>query len=548
LISFSAEDVGVSGSSTNNYGVLGTSVHAKGIKGESTNDSGVYGESTNAQGVYGDSLYSIGVEGTSTDGYGILGASINSSAGYFFVNPAANSTVTEILHLTKGTSNVANGANGIGGAANWYVESNAGNSPYSASIAALLTDVSDGAEVSALVFYTKAAISAPAETIRLSSIALVPTINNTVDLGLTGQRWKDLWVGAITGTSVTDSGLTATRIPYAGVGGLLTDSSALFYNGTNQLNLGAGATAETAYGLIINPSGNLTAQLKLISTGGAGSQIMLGANNVTGMNLGFNQLYTNAFELNTGSGYAYSTEFFTVHTTVGVGHKGVVGTILAGITTGINGTKTSGGSIPDGTHYYLVTCVDYAGTETTRSRSTVSAAKSRTGSNDSLIVLTWTAVQGAVSYKIYRNTDGSNWTDKYLGTSTTATYTDTAAAPSAGSPPHFVFGSFGSALSPTGTSWIGGALYVTGLSTLTGGSVTGDGTNKVSVSSTGDQTFAGSAGFYPRRVSQNTEPANGTGATQIDVGELIIWNDADGGEYWLLYNDTAGGVRGIKIE
>jgi len=80
------------------------------------------------------------------------------------------------------------------------------------------------------------------------------------------------------------------------------------------------------------------------------------------------------------------------------------------------------------------------------------------------------------------------------------------------------------------------------------GLTAGDGTNKTVISATGNITLAGSAGFYPRRISQNTEPANGTGATQIDVGELIMWYDADGVELWLMYNDTAHGVVGIKLE
>jgi len=78
----------------------------------------------------------------------------------------------------------------------------------------------------------------------------------------------------------------------------------------------------------------------------------------------------------------------------------------------------------------------------------------------------------------------------------------------------------------------------------------GDGgtTNYLGISATGDVSFTGSSGFYPRRVSQNTEPANGTGATQIDAGELMIWHDADGEETWLMYNDATSGIVGIKLE
>lgn len=67
----------------------------------------------------------------------------------------------------------------------------------------------------------------------------------------------------------------------------------------------------------------------------------------------------------------------------------------------------------------------------------------------------------------------------------------------------------------------------------------GDGiTNYTNLSDTGDLAFAGSAGFYPRTLSQDGEPAAGTGATQIDSGETVIWidtNDAD--RRYLVYNN-----------
>lgn len=69
-----------------------------------------------------------------------------------------------------------------------------------------------------------------------------------------------------------------------------------------------------------------------------------------------------------------------------------------------------------------------------------------------------------------------------------------------------------------------------------------DNTNYIKVESNGDVNFTGTAGFYPRRISQAGVPANGVGATQIDVGELLIWRDSDNDEIWLVYNDTDAGV------
>ena len=72
-------------------------------------------------------------------------------------------------------------------------------------------------------------------------------------------------------------------------------------------------------------------------------------------------------------------------------------------------------------------------------------------------------------------------------------------------------------------------------------------TNYINVTGTGDQTFVGSAGFYPRRISQSTEPANGTGSTQIDVGEVAIWRDSVVDAIWLIYNDTDAGIVKVQL-
>lgn len=86
-------------------------------------------------------------------------------------------------------------------------------------------------------------------------------------------------------------------------------------------------------------------------------------------------------------------------------------------------------------------------------------------------------------------------------------------------------------------------LFLNGLTLttigVTGDTLIGDGTTNYSkVNSTGNQTFHGSAGFYPRTVSQDAIPTAGTGSTQIDSGEMVFWIDTnDGDKCWLLYND-----------
>lgn len=123
---------------------------------------------------------------------------------------------------------------------------------------------------------------------------------------------------------------------------------------------------------------------------------------------------------------------------------------------------------------------------------------------------------------------------------------------------------------PTSPSWIIGldhsadqafalAYRADGLPSLTGNYlvyILKDGTlrwgitpgaNYLQVAPNGDITFVGTAGFYPRRLSQAAIPASGVGATQIDVGEYLIWRDTDDNKTYLVYNDTDVGVRSVEM-
>ena len=73
-----------------------------------------------------------------------------------------------------------------------------------------------------------------------------------------------------------------------------------------------------------------------------------------------------------------------------------------------------------------------------------------------------------------------------------------------------------------------------------------DNTNYLSVSSTGDISFTGSAGFYPRVLNQAEEPAAGTGATQCDTGELVVWTDTDDAKCYFCYNHS-GTVKTVEL-
>jgi hypothetical protein len=140
-----------------------------------------------------------------------------------------------------------------------------------------------------------------------------------------------------------------------------------------------------------------------------------------------------------GSGYIrFRNDHYTIMTypvTFQVqGSTGKFGTMFATLAapTGVPG---SGGSMVNGTYYYVITAIDPVGGYSVK--GTQSAAQTVTTGPTGSVALTWTAVNGAASYKIYRTTTtGSYVTPSYIAqvTAPTVTYTDVAAAPSAGAP------------------------------------------------------------------------------------------------------------------
>lgn len=63
----------------------------------------------------------------------------------------------------------------------------------------------------------------------------------------------------------------------------------------------------------------------------------------------------------------------------------------------------------------------------------------------------------------------------------------------------------------------------------------------------GSLVFTGSGGFYPRRINQAAQPTSGTGATQIDTDEMLIWRKTGDGVVRIVYNDTTSGVKEVVL-
>jgi hypothetical protein len=93
----------------------------------------------------------------------------------------------------------------------------------------------------------------------------------------------------------------------------------------------------------------------------------------------------------------------------------------------------AGGTLTVATAYhYVVTAVNAAGSETAQS---VEASATPTTGNQT-IDLSWSAVAGAVSYKVYRSlTSGSYVTPALAGSPTTNSFADAGVALTAGTPP-----------------------------------------------------------------------------------------------------------------
>ena len=54
------------------------------------------------------------------------------------------------------------------------------------------------------------------------------------------------------------------------------------------------------------------------------------------------------------------------------------------------------------------------------------------------------------------------------------------------------------------------------------------------------------ARFYPRVLNQSAEPAAGTGDTQCDAGEAVVWTDTDDAKCYLCYNH-GGTVKTVEL-
>lgn len=112
----------------------------------------------------------------------------------------------------------------------------------------------------------------------------------------------------------------------------------------------------------------------------------------------------------------------------------------------------SGGTFAAGTYYWKITATNFAG-ETTGSLEVSAVLSGATSSS----TLTWSAVSGAATYKVYRGTS-SGAQNVLISTVTALTYIDTGSAGTSATPP----------VSNTALAFIGSAAFTGGNVTVSG--------------------------------------------------------------------------------
>ena len=177
--------------------------------------------------------------------------------------------------------------------------------------------------------------------------------------------------------------------------------------------------------LAVDSNASVSGSLSVTSGLSAGSATIQGSASVGGsFTIQTSNNAANALQILSSS----NVNALTVNTTTNT--AALVGLSSPGTLT--MATATTGGSIAASTtDYYVVTAVDAYGGETVASPENFQATGAGTATNT--ITPSWSAVPGALSYKVYRGTTAGN--ESVYFTTTSASYTDTGSAGTAGTPP-----------------------------------------------------------------------------------------------------------------
>jgi len=243
--------------------------------------------------------------------------------------------------------------------------------------------------------------------------------------------------------SPTPDATSVYHLAYSRGGDVLVNiqNSDIVYGGFKVLGMGNGG-----YVFRVSPNGN-------VEIGGSGSDTgnltVKGSITLTGGDITGSQLSLSATAgltsstSNTGgslSGNSISTYYYKLTAINAKGETIPQATTKTQALTAISAPgapaatpSESGGLIGPGTYFYVITALTANGETLKGTESTPGAAiVGATGS----VALSWTAVTGASTYKVYRTTASGTYGDpSYIANPAANSYTDIALNPSAGAPP-----------------------------------------------------------------------------------------------------------------
>jgi microcystin-dependent protein len=348
-----------------------------------------------------------------------------------------------------------------------------------------------------------------------------PNIDNTYDLGSTNYRWKSLYLG---GGSLNIDQIGGTNYERLNIGydtnnnrfQILTTTSGTgtlrplyLTTGTNN-----GITIDTSGNVGIGtttPSQKLTVNGKL-QIGDDSSPPIAGTIKWNGSNfLGYNGTVWLTLDAQPTSAAGWTSDTGRVYLTtasdyVGIGiitypqeklvlSQGSNFAVEMSVPTEVTASTSSGGTL-NGTYYYKISASDGIGWTTLSSE--VSATVDG-GTTAGTINVSWSAVTGAVKYRVWRGTS-SNGEDAYYETTSTSIADNGSLTFTSGTPPTATT-AYVNKISASGNSWILGNVGI-------GTSLPG---NKFGITITSDDTIpalGSNGGSFALLRKVNNNPGN----------------------------------------
>lgn len=112
-----------------------------------SNERAIQATTTDERCIFGTSTSGVGVQGSSSSNVGIDGTSVTGLAGRFTIDSASTNTTLDVIEVRRRTTDGGFGQDNIGGRICYRLENDAGSTQIAAGLDAVMTDVTDGAEI-----------------------------------------------------------------------------------------------------------------------------------------------------------------------------------------------------------------------------------------------------------------------------------------------------------------------------------------------------------------------------------------------------------------